>query len=181
MKGQPRTHLPSLPRVAWAPATQRLIIVRICWRPQDSEGVLSMRPSPDPLVSLQPYSIPWCHPSTNTPSPRRNQPVDSEIGLCPTQRKYFVSNRNLLLFFFLVWVNPLSPCVQKSPLFPRGFVCFFEAEGNHSPKMGQSHTPPCPRSSTVPWSSVALLRVSACSCFLVRLSCSSLRTPPAQT
>lgn len=180
MKGQPWTHLPSLPHVARALATQRPVIVRICWRPQDSEGVLSTRPSPDPLVSLQPYSIPWCLPSTNTLSPLpRTQPVDSEIGLCPAQRKYFVSNRNLLLFFFLVRVNPLSPCVQKSPPFPRGFVCMFEAEGNHSPKMGQSRTPLCPRSSAVPWPSVALLRVSACSCFLVPSFLSLLTYTPS--
>lgn len=181
MKGQPRTHLPSLPHVAWAPATQRLTIVRICWRPQTVRVSCPRAPALIPLSHSNHIPYPGAHPPSNTPSPRRTQPVDSEIGLCPAQRKYFVSNRNLLLFFFLVWVNPLSPCVQKSPLFPRGFVCMFEAEGNHSPKMGQSRTPPCPRSSPVPWPSVALLCVSACSCFLVPSFLSSLRTPPAQT
>lgn len=79
--------------------------------------------------------------------------------LCPTGIFCFFSS-----LFGLTLCLPVS---RKVPFFPRGFVCMFEAEGNHSPKMGQSRTPPCPRSSAVPWPSVALLRVSACSCFLV--------------
>lgn len=155
MKGQPWSQLPSLPCVAWVPASQGSAGLRGCWKPQ----VLSRERRRGCPIYLPLILVPLSHsnhtlyPSatpTPTPAPGRTRPV-SEIGLSPAQ-VFCVQQEAFCFFYSLFRLTLCLPVSRKVRFFCRGFVCMYEAGGKpQPPEWARAALFPALGVSTVPW------------------------------